>query len=66
MKHTFFWLTGNAEVLTGRTAADALNRKGYTPGALAALDFYATGDKRTDYRWNQEHHKWESINQEEA
>lgn len=63
---TFFWLTGTAEVLPGSTAANALNCSGFSRGALAALDFYAPGDKRTDYRWDQENHEWESIDQEEA
>lgn len=65
-QYTFFWLTGNAEVLPGNTAANALNRQGYALGALAALDFYAPGDKRNDYRWNDKTHKWESVNKEEA
>lgn len=65
-QYTFFWLTGTAEVLPGNTAANALNRQGYALGALAALDFYAPGDARHDYMWDQENNKWRSTNQEEA
>lgn len=38
----FHWLHGKAETLRGDDPADALNRAGYGPGALAALDYYET------------------------
>lgn len=65
-QYTFFWLTGNAEVLPGSTAENALNRQGYALGALAALDFYASGDMRADYRWKDQDRSWESLNREKA
>ena len=58
-KYTFFWLTGNSEILEGNTTAQALNNAGYGSGALRALDFYSEGDKTNDYTW--EKHKWEKI-----
>ena len=65
-QYTFFWLTGNAEVLPGNTAENALNRQGYGLGAIAALDFYASGDRRADYRGNDQARSWESLNREKA
>lgn len=55
---TFYWLTGEREVLKGKTAADALNRAGVGRGALPALDFHAEGDE-DDYVWNATERTWE-------
>lgn len=54
---TFYWLTGQREVLAGKTAADALNRAGVGRGALAALDFHAEGDQ-DDYVWDPAARAW--------
>ncbi|HEY9642994.1 MAG TPA: hypothetical protein V6C57_21070 [Coleofasciculaceae cyanobacterium] len=48
---TFFWLTGDREVLEGSDPANALNNAGYGGGAIAALDFYSEGDD-DGYRWD--------------
>lgn len=57
-KYTFFWLTGNREILEGTDAADALNKAGYGNGAVRALDFYAPDDNN-DYVWNEKAHTWD-------
>lgn len=49
-KYTFYWLTGQREVLSGTNPADALNKAGYGHGALAALDFYSNGEDES-YEW---------------
>lgn len=54
---TFFWRTGERQVLFGRDPAEALNNAGYGGGALRALDFYASGDNR-DYRWERGSREW--------
>lgn len=59
--YTFFWLTGKAETLKGKDAADAMNKAGYSAGALGALDFYATGDKTKLYNWNKKTRNWDSA-----
>jgi hypothetical protein len=41
---TFFWTSGQREVLRGTSAADAAMRAGYGQGAIYALDFHAKGD----------------------
>ena len=46
MKYKFHWLTGKEEILSGRSAADALNKAGYGAGALRALDFYEPVEKK--------------------
>jgi hypothetical protein len=56
---TFYWLTGQREVLPGATAADALNRAGYGAGALSALDFYADGEN-DGYVWNAPERRWDA------
>lgn len=55
---TFYWLTGRREVLRGDTAEDALNRAGYSVGALRALDFFAAGDQRDVWAWDAENAEW--------
>jgi hypothetical protein len=55
---TFYWLTGQREVLVGANAADALNRAGYSAGALRALDFYSDGESDS-YTWNAAERRWD-------
>ncbi|WP_280412625.1 hypothetical protein [Nocardia asiatica] len=55
---TFYWLTGQREVLPGSTAADALNRAGYGAGAIRALDFFAEGDRDDSWTWNSDTRNW--------
>lgn len=55
--YTLFWLTGKAELVKGTTIADAM--RGYSSGALPALDFYAAGDLRDKYTWNTKTHGWD-------
>jgi len=55
---TYFWLTGEKEVLRGNDVADALNKAGYGQGALRALDFWAHGNSH-DYQWNKISQKWD-------
>lgn len=57
MKFTYFWLTGKKEVLVGESASDALNKAGYSEGALRALDFYVKGDDDS-YKWSEDNHSW--------
>lgn len=57
-KFTLFWLTGEKNVVEGTDVADAMNKAGYSNGALRALDFYANGDNN-DYVWNDEKHSWD-------
>lgn len=46
---TLFWLDGKTQIVTGIDIADAM--RGYSQGALAALDFHAKGDIRKEYAW---------------
>lgn len=55
---TFYWLTGDREVLEGSTPSDAFTRAGYSAGARRALDFYAEGDDK-DYVWNSKTRNWD-------
>lgn len=48
--YTFYWLSGQREVLKGNDPADCMNKAGYGAGALPALDFYANGDDHS-YEW---------------
>jgi len=57
---TFYWLTGNREVLEGGTPADAFARAGYGAGASRALDFYAEGDNK-EYVWNSKTRTWDKV-----
>lgn len=58
--YTFYWKTGEREVLEGRNPADALTQAGYGGGAVRALDFHAKGCD-TNYEWNAERQKWERV-----
>lgn len=57
--YTFYWLTGDKDILSGYDPADALNNAGYGAGALRALDFYKAGDNN-EYVWDTESHKWKN------
>lgn len=59
--YTLFWLTGKTEIITGDTPAEAMTLAGYGGGAVRALDFYANGDVRKDYKWNDKERKWYNI-----
>ena len=58
MNYTFFWKDGRSETLTGANPYEAMNKAGYGPGALAAMDFYASG-KGDGWKWNKETSQWE-------
>ena len=53
---TLFWLTGEYEILKGNTLSEAMNNSGYGGGSIRALDFYANGDERDNWKWNKEKH----------
>lgn len=57
-KFTYFWLTGDRQVLKGNDPTDALNKAGYSQGALKALDFWANDDNN-DYIWDAETQSWD-------
>ena len=50
MKYTFYWSTGEKEILEGKNSTDALNNAGYGKGALSALDFFSRGEDN-NYIW---------------
>lgn len=50
-KRTFYWLDGLCEVLQGDSVADCMRSKGYSAGALHALDFVADGDTCGSHEW---------------
>ena len=56
-KFTFYWRGGSRQVLQGDTPTNALNEAGYGGGAIAGLDFYASGDC-TKYTWNKNKREW--------
>ena len=56
--YTFFWTTGDTDVLQGDTATDALNNAGFGAGALRALDFYALNDVRDEWEWDSAASTW--------
>jgi len=58
MNYTFFWKDGKKETLAGANLAEAMNKAGYGHGALAAMDFYASG-KGYGWKWNKETSQWE-------
>lgn len=57
MKYTFYWLTGQREVLEGEKPNEALMLAGYGGGAIRALDFYAEGEN-DEYEWDEEKRTW--------
>ena len=58
MKYTFFWKDGKKETLVGANPAAAMNQAGYGHGALAAMDFYESGEVK-GWKWNKETSQWE-------
>ena len=42
------WRTGEPETIQGNDIADAMNRRGYGQGALAALDYWEEADEDGD------------------
>lgn len=54
---TLYWRTGQREVVTGQTMADAFMRAGYGGGAIRALDFYQHGDVDT-HTWDAGDRRW--------
>lgn len=49
-KYTFYWRTGQREVLEGDSPLEAVRRRGYGAGAMSAVDFYKEGDDHS-YDW---------------
>jgi hypothetical protein len=62
-KFTLFWLDGYSEIVEGRDITDAVNKAGYSQGALKALDFWAENTPN-DYMFNPEKHEWQKIYKE--
>ncbi len=58
--YTLFWLDGKCETVTGTNIDDAMTKRGYGQGAMAALDFHAGGDIRDQYKWNGELKRWDN------
>jgi hypothetical protein len=56
--YTLFWRHGVKEIVQGSGPADAMNKAGYSAGAIAALDFYAEGDQRENWVWDKETRDW--------
>lgn len=59
-KFTLYWLGGKSQVVEGGDIADAMNRAGYGGGAVRALDFFASGDKK-GYEYNAEKKDWIQV-----
>lgn len=57
---TLFWLTGLSEIVKGDSVTEAMINAGYKAGANKTLDFYAVGDKRNEWVWDEEKHTWRS------
>ena len=55
---TIFWRTGDAQIVKGEKASEAMNNAGIGAGALAAMDFYAEGDQRNKWEYNKEERNW--------
>lgn len=56
--YTLFWLTGESQIVSGNSIAEAMNNAGIGNGALRALDFYANEDQRESYIWDKEKRTW--------
>ncbi len=56
-KFTLYWLTGDREIVQGRSISEAMTLAGYSQGAVGALDFYAAGND-DGYIWNSDERKW--------
>lgn len=59
--YTLFWLTGETQLVTGNSPAEAMNSAGIGNEALRALDFYAEGDKTNKYVWVKDSRNWFNI-----
>lgn len=53
---SIFWRDGTRQVIEGRDITDAFN-KHYSAGALAALDFYSSGNDE-GWVWSKEEREW--------
>ena len=60
MTYTLYWLTGDREVVTGDTPAQAMTLAGYSGSSVKALDFYEHGDSHS-YLWNKQLRTWEKT-----
>jgi len=60
-EYTLFWLGGKTEIVKGDTPHEAMNNAGYGAGAVRALDFYSSGDKRNEFVWNKETKNWDLV-----
>ena len=54
-KFKLYWRTGEMEEVEGRDIADAM--RGYSPGALPALDFWDRDDG-PEYHWEEAPREW--------
>lgn len=61
---TLFWLTGETQIVKGLDISNAMNNAGIGNGALRALDFYSSGDKRNEYVWNKSNRGWDKIKED--
>lgn len=61
---TLYWLTGDAQTITGPDIATAMNNAGIGGGALGALDFWAAGPQDPDYYWDQDAHTWRRTSED--
>lgn len=55
--YTLYWRTGKREIVQGDDPAQAMTLRGYSNGAVAALDFYADGENH-DYKWDHIKGRW--------
>lgn len=56
--YTLFWSHGKSEIVTGSDLSIAMTLKGYSAGAVRALDFHAEGDQRDNYEWDKVSYAW--------
>lgn len=59
-KFTLFWMGGKREVVVGADISDAFTKAGYGSGAMAALNFHATGDNN-EYKWDAKKKVWKGV-----
>ena len=52
-----YWLDGTTEVIKGESFDKAFTNRGYTRGAIRALDFFSYGEEQT-HTWNSKLHDW--------
>ncbi len=62
--YTIFWLTGETQLVKGDKPHEAMNNAGIGAGALRAIDFYAEGDKRSEYEWEKNKRKWKKVEEQ--